>query len=84
MQDALAEMSPFQTKEQRREIKPSHAPAGIVTTVIDPLTGLLATEETGKLVEYFKEGTVPVEYSTKFYRNLVLKQKNKLRKIKSR
>jgi len=39
-------------------------PEGIVTAVIDPLTGLLATENSQKMVEFFKEGTVPRRYST--------------------
>ncbi|MEE8330006.1 MAG: PBP1A family penicillin-binding protein [Thermodesulfovibrionia bacterium] len=84
MKDALASLSPFGTQhEVRGEIKPFHTPEGIVTAVIDPLTGLLASEESEKMVEVFKEGTVPVEYSTGFYRNLVTKQKKSLREIKT-
>lgn len=83
MEDALAAISPFGSgEEEKEEIKPFHTPDGIVTAVIDPLTGLLATEESEKMVEVFKEGTVPVEYSTEFYRNLVKKQKEALKEIK--
>jgi penicillin-binding protein 1A len=60
---------------------PFHIPNGIVTAVIDPLTGLLATDETDKMVEFFKEGTVPKEYSTEFLRRLVIEQKKELEKI---
>jgi membrane carboxypeptidase/penicillin-binding protein len=73
MKDALSEISPS---------TPFHVPDGIVTAVIDPITGLLATNETEKMVEFFKEGTVPTEYSTEFYRELVIKQKEELEKIK--
>jgi len=39
-------------------------PEGIVTYPIDPLTGLLAKEETASsLKEYFKDGTQPTEFS---------------------
>lgn len=72
-------------KESLSEISPStpfHIPDGIVTAVIDPLTGLLATDETEKMVEFFKEGTVPTEYSTDFYREIVRSQKEELKKIK--
>ncbi len=57
-------------------------PDGIVTAVIDPVTGLLATGETEKMVEFFKEGTVPTLYSTEFYRDLIMLQKKALEKIK--
>ncbi len=50
-------------------------PSGIVTAVIDPLTGLLATNDTEKMVEFFKEGTVPRAYSTKAQRDYVTKRK---------
>ncbi|MBI5408377.1 MAG: PBP1A family penicillin-binding protein [Nitrospirae bacterium] len=50
-------------------------PEGVVTAVIDPLTGLLATNETEKMVEFFKEGTVPRAYSTKAQRDSVRKMK---------
>ncbi len=83
MKDALASLSPFGSQHERREeIKPFHTPEGIVTAVIDPLTGLLASEESEKMVEVFKEGTAPIEHSTGFYRNLVRKQKKALREIK--
>ncbi len=40
-------------------------PDGIVTAIIDPDTGLLATADTpGRIVEFFREGTVPDRYST--------------------
>jgi penicillin-binding protein 1A len=83
MKDALAAISPFGSEEEEKEeIKPFHTPDGIVTAVIDPLTGLLAIEESEAIVEVFKEGTAPVEYSTEFYRNLVRKQKKALKEIK--
>ncbi len=83
MKDALASVSPFDSEEKEREdIKPFRVPEGLVTAVIDPLTGFLATEKSEKIVEFFKEGTIPVEYSTEFYRNLVKKQKRHLKEIK--
>ncbi|RJQ18651.1 MAG: PBP1A family penicillin-binding protein [Nitrospiraceae bacterium] len=54
---------------------PFAAPDGIVTAVVDPLTGLLATDETEKMLEFFKEGTVPRAYSTKSQREAVRKKK---------
>ncbi|HDH10975.1 MAG TPA: PBP1A family penicillin-binding protein [Nitrospirae bacterium] len=80
MKKALTEISPFDSKDVEK--KPFPVPDGIVTAVIDPLTGLLATNETRKMVEFFKEGTVPTIYSTYFYRDLILRQKKELRKIK--
>jgi penicillin-binding protein 1A len=79
MQDALAETSPFGAGGAEMTFP---APEGIVTTVIDPLTGLLASRDSESMVEVFKEGTVPVEYSSKFYRDLVIKQKKTLEKKK--
>jgi len=82
MRDALAAISPFGSEEdEKEEIKPFHIPEGIVTAIVDPLTGFLATKETEKILEVFKEGTIPVEYSTKLYRNLVKKQKKALEKL---
>ncbi len=51
------------------------APEGIVTAVIDPWTGLLATNEPEKMIEFFKEGTAPRAYSTKAQRDAVKKKK---------
>jgi penicillin-binding protein 1A len=80
MKDALAAISPFGREEtEKADIKAFHVPDKIVTTVIDPLTGLLATDDTDRMVEVFKEGSVPVEYSTKFYRELVINQKKSLK-----
>ncbi len=62
--------------------RPFQIPDGIVTAMIDPLTGLLATDETEKMVEFFKEGTVPTVYSTQFYRDLVIRQKEELKNYK--
>ncbi len=82
MKKALAEVSPLDGKAARRkDIKNFTIPDRIVTAVIDPLTGLLATNETEKMVEFFNEGSVPTVYSTEFYRNLILKQKKDLSKI---
>jgi penicillin-binding protein 1A len=82
MKKALAELSPFDEDDPKEEKRGFPIPDGIVTGVIDPLTGLLATNETEKMVEFFKEGTVPTVYSTEFYRRLILKQKKELSKIK--
>ena len=83
MKEALTAISPFGSEEEEKEeIKPFNIPDGIVPVVIDPLTGLLATEESEKMVEFFKEGTVPTEYSTEFYRQLVRKQKEEMEKLK--
>ncbi len=85
MKDALAVISPFgREEEQKAQTEPFPTPDGIVTTVIDPLTGLLATRDSEKMVEIFKEGTVPVEYSTPFYRDLVRKQKQELEAVRRR
>lgn len=62
--------------------RPFPIPEGVVTAVIDPLTGLIATNETEKLVEFFKEGTVPAEYSSGLSRAKVMMQKEELKKIK--
>lgn len=76
MKKALSEISPFNGEDAKREeIKPFRVPDGIVTAVIDPLTGLLATSGTEKMVEFFKEGTVPTRYSTESDRKIVRKQK---------
>jgi len=82
MKKALSAMDPFNDADAENEKKPFKVPEGIVTAVIDPLTGLLATNETGKMVEFFKEGSVPTEYSNEFYRNLLNLQKKELKKIK--
>ena len=80
MKKALKEISPFD--KRHLEKKPFPVPDGIVTAMIDPLTGLLATNDTKKMVEFFKEGTVPTVYSTEFYRDLILRQKSELRMFK--
>jgi penicillin-binding protein 1A len=79
MKDALSVASPY---SEKAEIKPFRIPDGIVTAVIDPLTGLLATNETKKMVEFFREGTVPKEYSTESYREMVRSRKEELRRYK--
>jgi len=65
------------------EIKPFHVPDGIVTAVIDPLTGLLATNDSEKMVEFFKEGSVPKGRSTKSQRDIVRKQKEEMSNIQT-
>jgi penicillin-binding protein 1A len=65
------------------EIKPFHVPDGIVTAVIDPLTGLLATNDSEKMVEFFKEGSLPKERSTKSHRDMVRKQKEEMSNIQT-
>jgi penicillin-binding protein 1A len=72
MKQAVSEGSPSDSGDDKRSFP---VPEGIVTAVIDPLTGLLATNETEKMVEFFKEGTVPRAYSTKTQRDAVKKRK---------
>jgi penicillin-binding protein 1A len=81
MKQALKEMSVFNRDSRREKGTNFPIPDGIVTAVIDPMTGLLATNETNKMVEFFKEGTVPTVYTTEFFRELILKQKKELKKI---
>jgi penicillin-binding protein 1A len=76
MNQALSEMSPYDSGDAEERAFP--VPDGIVTAVIDPLSGLLATNATEKMVEFFKEGTVPAIHATDVYRNLILKQKAEL------
>ncbi len=45
------------------ETETFHIPEGIITAEIDPHTGLLATDRTERLVEFFKDGTAPKSYS---------------------
>jgi len=80
MKKALLKISEFSDKAQKD--KPFPIPEGIVTAVIDPVTGMLATPDSGKMVEFFKEGTVPTVYSTEFYRNLVILTQRAMREIK--
>ncbi|MBL7032409.1 MAG: PBP1A family penicillin-binding protein [Nitrospira sp.] len=77
MKKALSEASPFDAASGEK--KPFQVPDGIVTAVIDPVTGLLATNETEKMVEFFKEGTVPTEYSTEARRKLIADRKEILK-----
>lgn len=79
MNQALAEISPYESGDVEKRSFPM--PDGIVTAVIDPLTGLLATNNTEKMVEFFKEGTVPAIHATDVYRYLILKQKEELMKL---
>jgi penicillin-binding protein 1A len=79
MDKALSELSPFDGGDAGKSSFP--VPNGIVTAVIDPLTGLLATNDTEKMVEFFKEGTVPTVHATDVYRNLILRQKEALGNI---
>jgi penicillin-binding protein 1A len=83
MKKSLPEISPFSGKVRGgSEKKPFDIPDGIVTAIIDPVTGLLATNETEQMVEFFKEGTVPTIYSNEFFRSLIIRQKEELKKIK--
>jgi membrane carboxypeptidase/penicillin-binding protein len=85
MKNALAEISPFDKKDTAAKDKKNFVvPDRIVTAVIDPLTGLLATKESKKMVEFFNEGSVPNVYSTDMYRNLLLEQQKQLAKIKQK
>jgi len=81
MKQALAEMSVFDRDTRRERGGNFPIPDGIVTAVIDPETGLLATNDTKKMVEFFKEGTVPTVYTTEFFRELIVNQKEELKKI---
>ncbi|RJR17587.1 MAG: PBP1A family penicillin-binding protein [Nitrospiraceae bacterium] len=78
MTEALSEISSYDGGAAEKRAFP--VPDGIVTAVIDPVTGLLATNATEKMVEFFKEGTVPAIHATDVYRNLILKQKEALLK----
>ena len=85
MKKALAEISPFDRKNTAaKDRKNFVVPDRIVTAVIDPLTGLLATNESQKMVEFFNEGSVPNVYSTEMYRDLLIKQQKQLAKIKKK
>jgi penicillin-binding protein 1A len=85
MRKALTEISPFGSSSiSAGRKKKFEVPDGIVTATIDPLTGLLATNETEKMVEFFKEGSVPTEYSTAFFRDLVWYQKEAMLKIEKK
>lgn len=76
MKETLTLISPFGSEEnEKEEIKPFHVPEGIIAAVIDPLTGLLATDDSEKMIEFFKEGTAPIRYSTWSERNQIKKQK---------
>jgi penicillin-binding protein 1A len=77
MKKALSEISPFDAASGEK--RPFQVPDGIVTAVIDPVTGLLATNETEKMVEFFIEGTVPTEYSTKDLRKFIADRKKVLK-----
>ncbi|MDH4028899.1 MAG: PBP1A family penicillin-binding protein, partial [Nitrospirota bacterium] len=81
MKRALSEISPFSDADMESEKKPFPVPDGIVTAVIDPVTGLLATNDTEKMVEFFREGTVPSTLSTEFYRDQIMQYKKELEKI---
>lgn len=76
MGQALSGISSHDSRDADKRAFP--VPDGIVTAVIDPLSGLLATSSTDKMVEFFKEGTVPAIHATDVYRNLILKQKEGL------
>jgi penicillin-binding protein 1A len=82
MKEALSVLSPFGSEEE--EIKPFHVPEGVVTAVIDPLTGLLATDDSEKMIEFFKEGTTPAEYSTELKRILIRNKKKLPREMEDR
>jgi len=50
-------------QEEGIEIEGFPIPDEIVTVEIDPYTGLLATDKTEKMTEFFKESMVPKKYS---------------------
>ena len=82
MEQALENISPFEGSHVQK--RPFPIPEGIVTAVIDPVTGLLALGDTEDMVEYFKEGTVPTVYSTVLYRDLIMRQKEDLARIEKK
>ncbi|RJQ51439.1 MAG: PBP1A family penicillin-binding protein [Nitrospiraceae bacterium] len=73
MKQALTGVSPFGAEDEGMSSFP--VPDGIVTAVIDPLTGLLATGDSEKMIEFFKEGGAPRGYSTKAQREAAKKRK---------
>jgi len=81
MKQALAEFSPLNTGDEEKKSFP--VPDGIVTAVIDPLTGLLATNDSEKMIEFFKEGAVPRGYSTPAQREAVIQKKAEMGSIKT-
>jgi penicillin-binding protein 1A len=76
MQQTLTEFFPLDNSDEEKKSFP--VPDGIVTAVIDPLTGLLAAGDSEKMIEFFKEGGVPRGYSTKAQRESVKKRKAEL------
>jgi len=79
MQKALKEVTPYRSRNNQGEETEFEVPEGIVTAIIDPLTGLLATKESEKMVEFFKEGTVPTVYADALYRDILQRNKEELR-----
>lgn len=69
MQRVHKESSPLNAGNEENKSFP--VPDGIVTAVIDPLTGLLATNDSEKMIEFFREGDVPRGYSTRTHREAV-------------
>jgi penicillin-binding protein 1A len=80
MKEALDLMSPIGSK-QREELRTLTTPDGIVTAIIDPLTGLLATNTSEKMIEFFREGTAPFLYSSEMEREIVKKEKEVLKEL---
>lgn len=58
MKRVINEVSTFDEGDSG-DTKGFSVPEGIVSAVIDPSTGKLATKNSEKMVEFFKEGTVP-------------------------
>ena len=80
MKNALSGISPYGS-DRKEDMKPFPIPDGIVTATIDPLTGLLASFQSEKMIEFFKEGTAPIVHSTEIERSLVRIQKEVLKEI---
>ena len=80
MKNALSGISPYGS-DRKEDMKPFPIPDGIVTATIDPLTGLLASFQSEKMIEFFKEGTAPMVHSTEIERSLVRIQKEVLKEI---
>jgi penicillin-binding protein 1A len=84
MKKALKEITPYRGRNNLGEDTEFKVPEGIVTAIIDPLTGLLATKESEKMVEFFKEGTVPTVYAEALYRDIMRRNKEELRAFRKK
>ena len=84
MKKALKEITPYRSRNNLDDETEFEVPEGIVTAIIDPLTGLLATKESEKMVEFFKEGSVPTVYAEALYRDIIRRNKEELRAVRKK